>query len=110
MASYDSLTDDQKAQVQAFMDVYRPLLGNIARMFTKIQQMDDAWTGGISAILDILDTGTVLQTTTGLNGAAPLVVDAVKGTIADLEAALAGFNTLANRQAYIRAAGLQNTI
>lgn len=107
---YADLTTDQKAQVQAFMDVYRPILGQVARIFAQTAGMENAWNGSISALVTSLDAGAIVAAPTGLAGAAPLTRESVITTMGNFAAALASFNTDTMRQGYINAAGLSNTL
>lgn len=97
-------------QIQAFMDAYRPLLGQVARLFNTIQRLEDAWTGGLEKQFSGMEQGEAMPVTSGLAGAAPLTPAEIIATMVDLSQALAAFNAPENRQAYIRAAGLANTI
>ncbi len=96
-------------QVQAFMDAYRPMMGAAARLLKQIQSLEDAWNGGVSALV-AANPDPIPDTTTGLAGAAPLTATEVTATMQDFAQALTGFNSDANRQAYIKAAGLANTL
>lgn len=107
---YADLTADQKAQVQAFMDVYRPILGQVARIFAQVAGMENAWNGSISALVTGLDANAIVDTTTGLAGAAPLTRESIITTMGNFQQALASFNTDSMRQGYINAAGLSNTL
>lgn len=110
MADFTSLSADQVARLQAFMDSYRATQGRISQLLRQIQTLDDAWLGGIQEIVaKQLDAGTVLGVTTAMPGAAPLTSDSVITNMTNLEGALASFYQQANRQAYILAAGLQAT-
>lgn len=106
MAAFTDLTPQQVAQLQAFDDQYRPLMGQIAQLLGKLQTLDDAWTGGVSATHASLDAGTVLGLNINYPGAQPLTSDSVIANMTAFEGALASFYALSNRQAYILAAGL----
>jgi hypothetical protein len=105
-----SLTPAQQTSMQAYMDTFRPLIGQVARVFAAAQTMDAAWTGFIQPIVTAMGAGQPIETTTGLAGAQVLTTDMLSLAMADLEAALASYNALTNRQLYIAAAGLANTL
>lgn len=95
--------------VQAFMDAYRPLLGATSRLLKQMQSVEDAWNGGVKDLVGA-DADPVSETTTGLAGAQSLTGAEVTATMADFSNALLAFNADANRQAYVKAAGLSNTL
>lgn len=110
MTTYTDLTEDQKAALQAFTDTLRPALGQIARVFAVIQQLENAWAGSVGAVVTALDADTPIGTTTGLAGAQTLTREDLISWMGNLQAAAASFNSAPMQQAYIKAAGLVNTL
>lgn len=104
------LTADEQAQLAAFFTVYRPILGQISRVFASLAHVEDAWAGGISALVAQLDDGAIASPGSSMAGAMPLTKQSVTDTLADFSQAMASFNADANRQRYIAAAGLANTL
>lgn len=104
------LTPDQQAQLASFMDACRPLMGEVARIFARLAHLEDAWSGGIGAIVNLLDDGQIVDVPTSLAGAQPVTKESVVQTMSDFGQAMALFNNDANRQRYIAFAGLQNTM
>lgn len=110
MTTYAELTDAERAAIQAYMDVHRALMGEVARVFAKIVRATDAYDATVAGAFAKLDPDSPLGTTTGLAGAQTLTSTQVAGTVADLKQALAAFYSDEKRRNYIRAAGVGNTL
>lgn len=104
------LTADQRAQLMAFMALYRPNAGGIARMLNSLDQMAGVYASTVGAIIDGLDADAVIGDETGLAGAATLTAGDVASMMTQIGAVLAAFNQTENRATYVRAAGLANTM
>jgi hypothetical protein len=72
--------------------------------------VDAAWTGGVSALVAKLQAADTIDCPTGLAGAQQVLASDVASMMAQIEQALGAFNTLTNRQNYIKFAGLANTL
>ena len=107
---YAELSDAERASLQAYMDVHRPLLGEVARVFARIVRATDAFDATVADALAKLDDGAVVETASGLAGAQALTKSQIVGTVGDLKQALGAFYTAEKRQNYIRAAGVANTL
>ena len=107
---FTELKPEQQAQIIAFMSVFRPNVGLIARVMNKFAQMDGLWVTNISPLMAALDPGEVIPDPTGLAGAAPLMHEQVAGIMADVESVLKEHNAPANRAAFVIVAGPLNTI
>lgn len=107
--TYDDLTDDQRSQIQAFMDVFRPTMGQLARVLATLAKLEDAWLS-VGPVVNALNDGSPIKTTTGLAGTVELAKENLVGSMDDFQTALNAFNTPMNRARYIAAAGLANVV
>ena len=108
--NYTELSEIERAAIQSYMDVHRPLLGEVARVFARIGRAIDAFDATVAAAFAKLEPDTPIGATTGLAGAQPLTNTQVSGTVNDFRQAVAAFNTDEKRRNYIRAAGIANTL
>jgi len=110
MTAFTALPPDQQGQILAFMSAIRPSIGLLARTRNAFAQMDTAWITTVLAEITALDAGAIIPDPTGLAGAAPLTREDVLNAMSSVEAFLLANNTTARRAAYIRIAGITNTI
>jgi len=95
--------------VVAFTREMRAAMGELARVLAQLAELRLAYWGYIKPLLDKSTPGETIVDGSGLAGAAPLDGKALADLMAYVEQALA-LNTEQHRQAYIRAAGLGNTL
>jgi hypothetical protein len=127
MSTFASLDSATKARVQQAVDtLYRPLMGQVAKLLGSAVVASDAFLASpsgatstpqspaadsILGILAALDSGQVVPIGgSGLAGAQPLVKDQITGNTVNLLTVLAQFNTDAARQSYALAAGAGNIL
>jgi len=117
MATYASLTQEQKDIVQAYVNFARAWAGEQARTNNHGEAANDDWNAQINTIVGSLDTGEVIPNTSGLAGAASLTKEEVttltshlQNMQTDMSSHTGGFNTTTLRQAWIKAAGAANMI
>jgi hypothetical protein len=72
MATYASLSKDQKEDVQAFMSVLRDNLQGLFKQSINAGVILSMYDGGISDIIDTLDIGQTIPNRTGREGALPV--------------------------------------
>ena len=56
---YDDLTAEQKAALDAWLQIMRPLSGQIQRTVAGSVPIDDDWNATVSAIVALLDPGAM---------------------------------------------------
>ena len=108
MAAFSSLTTDQQNQIIAFMQVFRPTIGQTARASNKVVTMLQVWTNVIQPIISTLDSGTVIPDNTNLAGAVSLTSDEVTALMGGFASYVSTFVTPANVTAWTQAAGIAN--
>lgn len=104
--NYAALTTDQKTLVQAFMDAFRPVMGELARNLSKQTTLIDVYASGVSALIDGLDPGEPILTTTGLAGAQGLLREDVQTFMQVLGVLTGTYDTAPTRSTYIKIAGI----
>ena len=107
-SNWSNLTPVQQQAVLAWMPLFRSAVVELVSACNGGSSLDGTWTGGISAIVESLASGTIIPDATGLAGAQPLTMDAVVGQMAAIEALLAGANTSSARAAYQAVVGPAN--
>ena len=106
--SWSQLTPAQQSQVLAFMPMFRAAVVELVAAADGGARLDGIWTGGISAVVESLASGTIIPDITGLAGASPLAMDVVVGQMQAIEALLASANTAQARAAYLEIVGPAN--
>jgi hypothetical protein len=104
--TYDELTDAEKAALRSFLDAFRPTVAQLSRTLREVQKIKDAYDGKVGAILATVDGP--LGAETGLAGADILTSAEVQQLSAKVFGAILDFYGDADRQLYIRVAGLPN--
>lgn len=117
MATYDSLTQEQKDLLANFTNLARSWAGEQGRTNNHADAVDTSWNANISAIVTSLDAGEVIPNASGLKGAQSLtkeevttLVSHMQNMLSDMSSHTAGFNTAALRQVWSKAAGPDNLI
>ncbi len=109
MATYASLTAEQKARLSEYDPLARGLAGELARLMTRLQACVDLYNNDVSAILTLLDNGEVVPIEAGLADAAEMT-DLDHVTLQSYFQGVVAYNTAAHRANYVQAAGAQNTV
>ncbi|MGB1707904.1 MAG: hypothetical protein ACPHF4_08780 [Rubripirellula sp.] len=104
---YDDLTAEQKTALDAWLQIMRPLSGQIQRTVAGSVPIDDDWNASVSAIVALLDPGALVPNNSGLP-ASPVTKEDIEASAVTLSDLLAQLNTAAVRQRAIRMAGLVN--
>lgn len=110
MLQFIELTDAERDQIAAFNCVYRPMMGEVARMLAKMTVLTDSWQATVLLAVDRLAADAVVPSTTDLAGASDMTAQQMKDSLVDFQIAVDTFNTAQKRQTYVLAAGLPNTI
>jgi hypothetical protein len=104
---YADLTDTEKQQLDAWLEIMRPLSGQIQRAVAGSVPLDDQWTSTVAAIVSSLDLNAMIPNKTGLP-AEEVSREDCEASAASLSQLLAVLNTAKVRQRAIRMAGLVN--
>lgn len=104
---YIDLTDSEKAAVDGWLALMRPLSGQIQRAVSGAVPIQDDWDATVSAIIASLDAGAEIPNQTGLP-ASPVTKEDVEHSATNLTQLIALLNTSEVRQRAIKMAGLVN--
>jgi len=111
VATYASLTAEQKDILGELTTQLRAFAGEFAKMNTKAAVLVDDWNAQVSVIVASLDTGEVIPNVSGLAGAASVTKEEVTALAAtQLANLLAAYNTDSARELYVKLAGPANVI
>lgn len=104
---YADLTETQRQQLDAWLEIMRPLSGQIQRAVAGSVPLDDQWISAVAAIVTSLDAHAMIPNKTGLP-AEEVSREDCESSAASLSQLLAVLNTADVRQRAIRMAGLAN--
>lgn len=104
---YIDLSESEKAALDSWLVLMRPLSGQIQRAVSGAVPIQDDWDATVSAIVAALDAGAEIPNQTGLPASAVTKED-VQASATNLTQLIALLNTSAVRQRAIRMAGLAN--
>lgn len=111
MATYNSLTVEQKNILGALTTQTRAFAGSLARDNTVAEVLLDDWNAQVAAIVASLDAGEIIPNLSGLAGAASITKEELTNLLAvSITNLLATYNTAAARELYVKLAGPQNVI
>lgn len=117
MATYASLTTEQKNILQDMVNLCRAWAGEQARVNNHADAINTTYNAQVVTILSSLDAGEVVPNTSGLRGAASLTKEEVTTLVSHIQNMLtgmgthtSGFNTKTLRQVWAKAAGASNLI
>lgn len=118
MATYASLTDEQKDQVQSVLNAVRSAAAVLANLANQGQAIGAAWDGGIATLVNGLDPTEVIPQTSGLAGAQPVApADLINfaGYLIDLsnpsnQQASGGYNTPFHQALRVKLCGVNAAI
>ena len=117
MATYASLTQEEKDLLKSYTNFIRAWAGEQARTNNHASASNDDWNAQISTIVNSLDPGEIIPNESGLDGAASLTKEEVisltshtENILTDMSTHTSGFNTAALRQLWTKATGSPNMI
>lgn len=111
MATYASLTTEQKDILNTWLNLLRAWSGEQARVNNHGAAIDTMYNAQILGILAVLDNNAIIPNTSGLAGSQGLDVDADAVTIeSHIQGILTNYNTSGHRQLWTKAAGAANLI
>jgi len=117
MATYASLTQEQKDILQASTNLVRAWSGEQARTNNHADAINNDYNAQTITIGNLLDAGEIIPNTSGLSGAASLTIEEyttlishIQNILLNMSSHTAGFNTAFLRQAWTKAVGAENMI
>ena len=105
MATYDSLTDEQKDILQYYMNHVRDWCGTQGRINHIAEAINDDYNAQASAIISSLDANEVIPDTSQLDGTVAITKEELISITAHIQGVLTNYNTTAVRQLWTKAAG-----
>ena len=109
--NYNNLTDEDRKVLDDFMNVARPLSGDIARFMKQIENLLLSYNGSVLPILDKLTNPTdLIPNKTNLSDAQPVSRGGLEALIAGFAQIEDDYNVDSRIQFWILMAGLQNTL
>lgn len=110
MATYDSLTADEKDDIQYVTNQIRAHYGSLARFLVVLDGIRiDALARGYIGLINGLDASEVVPNTSGLGGSEDLTKEDLQQAVSDMNNLLITYNTDERRQVYSLMAGSVNT-
>lgn len=110
MAQFNSLTDNQKSTLLAYVTALRGGVIALSKALNTIQDLDSIWNSNAKAINALLDGTEVIPDPNGLAGSQTLTAQDVLTMMNAFETMLATNNSAAWRAYFVRAAGVGNTM
>lgn len=111
MAQFIDLTSEEQATLLHYVDrLLRPVMGDLARTLSRISAVVDDYNAQSSVVLALLDTGAEIPDNSGLAGTAILDKEDTVAFSTQTASLLTDYYTSTHRQAYVKAAGAENTI
>jgi len=108
--AYADLTTEQKTQLNDWLSIVRPMLGELGRLCNHFEIAKDAHASHISAILGELSGTDIIPNTSGLAGATSITKNQLVEILTDAIAIITANNTSAKRQLYGLFAGAINML
>lgn len=108
--AYADLTTEQKAELQEWLSVVRPMMGELARINNHFQVAKDAHASHVGDILGELVDADDIPNTSGLSGATAVSKAELGVILTDANAILTTYDTDAKRQMYTKFAGAANLL
>ena len=110
MATYDSLTTEQKNILQSFTNFVRAWCGEQARTNNHGGAANVDYNAQASAIIASLDAEEIIPNTSGLAGAASIAKEDLISTVSHIQGIETNYNTSGHRQLWDKMAGTSNLI
>lgn len=108
--AYADLTAEQKSQLQDWLKIVRPMMGELGCLCNHLEVAKDAHTSHISAILGELVDADEIPDAAGYPGATPVTKAQLAEVLGDGNTILATNNTDTKRQLYGQFAGAKNML
>jgi hypothetical protein len=116
MATYASLTSEQKAAVDELANNVRVFAGELAQLCNHGRAAASKWAGNVENIVGSLTNGTTIPNNSGLNEGQSLTKEQLTNlvgylmTLSETADNGGGYNTNYHRSLYVAAAGMLSTI
>lgn len=105
-----TLSDNEKQSIQDFMIMFRPAMGDVAKMLHTLETLVLLWDGEVSTLMGNVPSDTEIPNETALRGPVVLSRAEVEGTMTNVKTIVSTYNTTAFRTGFIKSAGAVNTI
>lgn len=108
--AYADLTQEQRTELQDWLTIVRPMMGELARVNNHFRVAKTAHSSHVGAILAELAGSDEIPNTSGLQGATAITSDELTVILADANAILTAYDTEPKRQLMAKFAGAANLI
>ena len=108
--AYADLTTEQQTQLQGWLSIVRPMMGEQGRLHNHLRVAKDAHTSHVAAILTELAGADEIPNASGLTGATAISKDELTAILSDANAVLQAYDTDAKRQLAGKFAGAGNML
>ena len=110
MATFDSLTNEEKQIIREYTRMVRQTQGQMARLFNNIATINGVWTTTVQALVATLDPGERIKDQSDFAGAVQITKEDLETIEANNTALLTGHNTTARRRLMTQTAGIPNVV
>lgn len=108
--AYAELTADQKQQLQDWLQLVRPIQGEVAKVLNHMGAAKTAYDSHVGAVLALLVDGDAVPNESGLAGAIDVTKAELTTILALLNSVLTTYDTTANRELWTKFCGAGNLI
>lgn len=108
--AYADLTAGQKQQLQDWLQLVRPIQGEVAKVLNHMAAAKTAYDSHVSTILAPLIDADAVPNESGLAGAVDVTKAELTTILTLLNAVLTTYNTTANRELWTKFCGAENLI
>lgn len=110
MATFASLTAEEKQIIRAHMTMVRVKQGQLARLLNDIVALNTVYSTTVSAIVTTLDAGEKIGDNSDLAGAIAVTKEDLVGVMSGYVTLVTGHNTTAKRTTMTSFAGIPNVL
>lgn len=110
MATFNALTNEQKAIIREHMRMTRSIQGTLARMMNDLAQLKSVYDTTVGPVVDLLDAGANIGDNSDLAGAIVVTKETLQGVMTGYGTILTDHNTAAKRAVMTSFAGIHNVL
>ena len=108
--AYSDLTTDQKKQLQDWLQLVRPIQGEVARALNHMAAAKTAYDSHVGSVMPLLASSDVIPNESGLAGAIDVDRSELTAILSLLSGMLTTYGTPANRELWTKFCGAGNLI
>lgn len=108
--AYADLTQQQKTELQEWLQFARPIFGELARTLNHLDAAKTAHSSHVAAILAELSAPDEIPNESGLAGAVSLAKSELTAILVQADSLLMGYGTAVNRELWTKFCGAENMI